>query len=113
MGKRQAEKEEIPLQLFARSEVAAIWRARTVRHRHGVRVRLARRLACPLQFLWAHRLQPFYPTYRLGNNLLAYLAERAGSYAFYETEVWIKSLPTFAIAAITLVTVGVLAARRH
>lgn len=55
----------------------------------------------------------FTPLYRLGNNLLAYLAERAGSYAFYETEVWIKSLPTFAIAAITLVTVGVLAARRH
>ena len=33
----------------------------------------------------------FAPVYQWGNNLLAYLAERADSYAFYETEVlWIK-----------------------
>lgn len=29
----------------------------------------------------------FAPVYQWGNNLLAYLAERADSYAFYETEV--------------------------
>ena len=39
----------------------------------------------------------FAPVYQWGNNLLAYLAERADSYAFYETEVWMKSLPTFII----------------
>lgn len=43
----------------------------------------------------------FAPVYQWGNNLLAYLAERADSYAFYETEVWMKSLPTFIIAALT------------
>ena len=43
----------------------------------------------------------FAPVYQWGNNLLAYLAERADSYAFYETEVWMKSLSTFIIAAIT------------
>ena len=32
----------------------------------------------------------FAPLYRWGNNLLAYFAERADSYAFYETEVWMK-----------------------
>ena len=32
----------------------------------------------------------FAPVYQWGNNLLAYLAERADSYAFYETEVWMK-----------------------
>ena len=31
----------------------------------------------------------FSPLYRWGNNMLAFFAERAGSYAFYETEVWI------------------------
>lgn len=35
------------------------------------------------------------PFYGWGNNLLAYLAERAESYTFYETEVWMRSLPTF------------------
>lgn len=38
------------------------------------------------------------PLYAWGNNLLAYAAERADSYAFYETEVWMKSMPTFLIA---------------
>ncbi len=51
------------------------------------------------------------PLWAWGNNLLAAAAERAGSYAFYETEVWLRSLPTFAIAVATLLTVGVLAWR--
>ena len=42
------------------------------------------------------------------NNLFAILAERAGSYAFYPREVWIRSLPTFIIAIVTLVLVVVL-----
>lgn len=53
----------------------------------------------------------FSPLYRWGNNLLAYFAERAGSYAFYETEVWIRSIPTFIIAAVTLIAVVILAWR--
>ena len=53
----------------------------------------------------------FQPVYLWGNNLLAYFAERAGSYAFYEAEVWLKSLPTFLIAALTFIIIGVLAWR--
>ena len=53
----------------------------------------------------------FAPLYGWANNFLAYLAERADSYAFYETTVWLKSLPTFIIAAATLVAVGILAWR--
>ena len=45
----------------------------------------------------------FAPIYRWGNNLFAYFAERMDSYAFYETEVWMKSLPTFIIAVATLI----------
>ena len=51
----------------------------------------------------------FQPLYIWGNNLLAWIAERAGSYAFYPREVWLRSLPTFLIALGTLVTVTVLA----
>ena len=53
----------------------------------------------------------FAPVYQWGNNLLAYFAERADSYAFYETEVWLKSLPTFLIALLTFIIIGVLAWR--
>ena len=53
----------------------------------------------------------FAPLYRWGNNLLAYFAERADSYAFYDTEVWMKSLPTFVIAVITFVVLIILAWR--
>jgi polyferredoxin len=48
------------------------------------------------------------PLYLWGNNLFASLAERAGSYAFYPREVWMRSLPTFIIAAVTLVVIVVL-----
>lgn len=51
------------------------------------------------------------PVYRLGNNLVAWIAERADSYAFYSTEVWIKSWITFGIAALTVIAVGILAWR--
>lgn len=53
----------------------------------------------------------FAPIYQWGNNLLAYFAERAESYAFYETEVWIKSLPTFIIAVVTFIVLVILAWR--
>lgn len=51
------------------------------------------------------------PLWRWGNNLLALIAERAGSYAFYSTDVYLKSLPTFIIAALTLIVLAVLAWR--
>ncbi len=51
----------------------------------------------------------FAPVYQLGNNFFAWMAERAGSYAFYSVDIWIKSVATFAIAAATFITIGVLA----
>ena len=51
----------------------------------------------------------FQPVYIWVNNLFAALAERAGSYAFYEKEVWLRSLPTFIVAIVTLIVVVVLA----
>lgn len=53
----------------------------------------------------------FAPFWQWGNNVLAYLAERADSYAFYETDVWIKSMPTFVIALVTFIVLVVLAWR--
>lgn len=53
----------------------------------------------------------FAPLWQWGNNLLAFFAERLGSYAFYETDVWLKSLPTLIVAAATLVALIVLAWR--
>lgn len=55
----------------------------------------------------------FAPVYQWGNNLLAYLAERADSYAFYETEVWMKSLSTFIIAAITFIVLFIFGMERR
>lgn len=53
----------------------------------------------------------FAPLYQWGNNVAAYFAERAGSYAFYSVDVWMKSLPTFIIAAVSLAAILVLAWR--
>lgn len=53
----------------------------------------------------------FAPIYQWGNNVFAYFAERAESYAFYETSVWMKSLPTFVIAVVTFIAIVVLAWR--
>lgn len=53
----------------------------------------------------------FAPVYDWGNNLLAMLTERAESYAFYETDVWIKGAITFAVATITFMIIGILAWR--
>lgn len=51
------------------------------------------------------------PIWQWGNNGLAYLAERAESYAFYETDVWIRSGVTFGVAVATLIVIGILAWR--
>ena len=51
------------------------------------------------------------PVWQWGNNILAHFAERMDSYAFYTTDIWIKSLPTLMIAVVTLVVIAVLAWR--
>lgn len=51
------------------------------------------------------------PIYQWGNNMLAYFSERAESYAFYEKDIWIRSATTLAVAAVTLITLGILAWR--
>ena len=53
----------------------------------------------------------FSPIYILVNNVFAYFAERADSYSFYHKEIVIKSLATFAIAAITFIVIAFLAYR--
>lgn len=53
----------------------------------------------------------FQPLWMMGNNVLASIAEGADSYAFYNVDVWMKSLPVFIIAAVTLVVLLVLAWR--
>lgn len=50
----------------------------------------------------------FAPVYQWINNLLAYFAERADSYAFYSVDVWMKSLPTFIVAVVIFITVIIL-----
>jgi len=53
----------------------------------------------------------FQPVWKFGNNILATMAERADSYAFYTVDTWMRSLPVFIIAAVTLVVLIVLAWR--
>ena len=49
------------------------------------------------------------PVWLFGNNLLAKIAEHYDSYAFYTRDVWLKSLPTLIVAAVTFVALTVLA----
>lgn len=51
------------------------------------------------------------PIWQAGNNVLAFLAERIDSYAFYSTDIWIRSIETFTIAIITLFVLALLAWR--
>ena len=53
----------------------------------------------------------FQPLWKLGNNVLASMAERADSYAFYSVDVWLKSLPVLIVAAVTMIVLFVLAWR--
>ncbi len=52
------------------------------------------------------------PVYVWINNLLAGIAERHESYAFYHVDVWVKSGTSLVVAVATLVVVGFLAVRR-
>ena len=49
------------------------------------------------------------PVWQWGNNLLAWIAEKQNNYAFVAKEVWLKSLPTLIVAAVTFVVVVILA----
>ena len=51
----------------------------------------------------------FQPVWKAANNLLAMVAEHYESYAFYGVDTWMRSLPVFIIAAVTLVVLFVLA----
>lgn len=51
------------------------------------------------------------PLYQWANNMFAYFAERADSYAFYGVDVWIRSAMTFGVALLTFVVIAVLAWR--
>ena len=53
--------------------------------------------------------QIFAPIYQLGNNILAYFAERVDSYAFYTVDVWLKSVSALIVAVLTFVTIGIFA----
>ena len=49
------------------------------------------------------------PVYKIGNNFLAQVAENYGSYAIYEVDVWLKSIPTLVIAIVAWVIIAVMA----
>ena len=53
----------------------------------------------------------FAPVWQWINNGLAAISKHFNSYAFYTKEVWMRSLPTFIIAAVTFVVVIILAWR--
>lgn len=51
------------------------------------------------------------PLWLWGNNLLARWAEAHDSYQFYTVDIWVKSIASIVVAAITLVLIAVLAWR--
>ena len=51
------------------------------------------------------------PLWMMGNNVLAFVAERMDSYAFYTVDVWVKSLPLLVFAVVLLVVLTVLSWR--
>ncbi len=70
----------------------------------------------------AHFLAPYSAYGRIANSLLApvwyginngltYLAERMDSYAFYETDIWLKGALTLSVAVGTLLVLAILAWR--
>jgi ferredoxin len=51
------------------------------------------------------------PVYQAGNNVLAAIAEHYDSYAFYHSEIWLRSVASLVIAAVMLVVIAILAWR--
>ncbi|MBO6117401.1 MAG: 4Fe-4S binding protein [Bacteroidales bacterium] len=55
---------------------------------------------------WGRMVQNlFQPLYIWVNNFFAFLAEKADSYAFYSKDVWIRSISTFVIAAVSFLVI--------
>lgn len=109
MVERKTEGEEVPFQLFfgerwLRYGVFVLFIAAMLA---GVGSFVA--LLAPYSSFGRMVQNLLSPLYLWGNNVLAYLAERADSYLFYEKELWLRSLPTFIIAAVSFVFVVILA----
>ena len=51
------------------------------------------------------------PIWHWINNIFAGIAERAESYMFYETDVWVRSFTVMGVAVVTLVSLAILAWR--
>ena len=51
------------------------------------------------------------PVYQAGNNVLAAIAEHYDSYAFYHSEIWLRSVASLVIALVMLIVIAVLAWR--
>lgn len=105
------ETEEKPFPLFPRLVLVKIRSHGDIYPCHDQRVRGMGGLVAPYSAYGRIASNLFAPLWQWGNNFLAYLAERAGSYAFYETEVWLRSLPTFIIATVTFIILIILAWR--
>lgn len=105
------ETEEKPFPLFPRLVLVKIRSHGDIYPCHDQRVRSMGGIDRTLQRLRRIASNLFAPLWQWGNNFLAYLAERADNYAFYETEVWLRSLPTFIIATVTFIILIILAWR--
>lgn len=52
------------------------------------------------------------PVYQAFNNIMAWMAERVGSYAFYSVDIWIRAVSTFITAIVSFVVLFLLAWRK-
>jgi hypothetical protein len=51
------------------------------------------------------------PVWQAGNNVLASIAEHYDSYAFYHSDIWMRSITSLIIAAVILIILAILAYR--
>lgn len=49
------------------------------------------------------------PLYEMGNNLLADRSEAAGTFDYYQVEVWMRSMPVFIIALVSFLVIALMA----
>lgn len=102
---------EEPLPLLARENGAALHRAGPLHRRTAAGIGSLVALLAPYSAYGRIAQNLLAPLWGWGNNLLAYFAERIDSYAFYRTNVWVRSAATFAVAAATFALIAVLAWR--
>ena len=90
--------------------------------RIGVAIAFALIFIVPTTSVIAYLIEPYSifgrfassilkPVYAMCNNVLATIAEKQDSYLFYQTDVWIRSVPTALISILTIGLIGVLAVR--